>query len=270
MSNQCRLKQTARLGTGGVTARQAQQWRMLTTVQASSSDPPIIDTRQSPAVESMLAQFAEDDLNRDALWRFEEIVRPTLSGRVSRQRRDDLIAECKAQIVAERAAADAANSLLNLDPVAPVEDQAEPEAESEAEPEAETETQPEAQAAPPAPVTGNKRNRRHLKFKGTILHNAAKGEHKPEYWTVNYKRTRNTFYTQASAEAALKGYQDLGICPCCDRPDQLKCEQCGHTHGDPIQPPPPSDIRCVALHTGVIQVTVNGVTFRVNGDFNYP
>ena len=267
MSDMARTKQTARLRTGSVSAQQAQAWRTLTTVQASSYDPPIIDTQQSARVRALLAQFAEDDLNRDALWRFQEIVLPTLSGRVSRKRRDDLIAECKAQIVAERAAADAANALLNLDPVAPVEDQADPEAETEAEPEAETEAEPEAQAAA---VTGNKRNRRHLKFKGTILHNSAKGEHKPEYWTVNYKRTRNTFYTQASAEAALKGYKDLGICPCCDRPDKLKCEQCGHTHGDPIQPPPPSDIRCVALHTGVIQVTVNGVTFRVNGDFNYP
>ena len=102
MSNQCRLKQTARLGTGGVTARQTQQWRMLTTVQASSYDPPLIDTQHSPAVESMLAQFAEDDLMRDAEYRYEDHVEPFLTGRISRKRRDDCIAECRTQILAER------------------------------------------------------------------------------------------------------------------------------------------------------------------------
>ena len=253
MSNQCRLKQTARLGTGGVTARQTQQWRMLTTVQASSSDPPIIDTRQSPAVESMLAQFAEDDLMRDAGYRYEDTVEPFLTGHVSRKRKNDLIAECRTQLLAERAAADAATALLSLDPVAPVEDQAEPEAETEAEPEA----QPEAQAAP---VTGNKRNRGQLKTKGSILHNPARGQHNRENWTVTYKRTRNTFYSQAEAEAALRNYKDFNICPCCDQAPQP----------EPVQPPPPPSIRCVAVAAGVIQVSINGYNLTINGDFTYP
>ena len=252
MSIQARTKQTARLGTGSVSARQSQQWRMLTTVQASSSDPPIIDTRQSDAVESMLAQSAEDDLMRDAEYRYEDLIEPTLTGRISRKRREDLIYECRTQILAERAAAAAAAALLSLDPAAPVEDQAEPEAESEAE--------PEAQAAPPAPVTGNKRNRGQLKSKGTILHNPARGQHKPEYWTVNYKRTRNTFYTQEEAKAALRNYKDFDICPCCDQAPQP----------EPVQPPPPPSIRCVALAAGVIQVSINGVTLTINGDFTYP
>ena len=189
MSNMARTKQTARLGTGSVSARQTQEWRTLTTVQASSYDPPIIQTGQSDRVETLLAQFAEDDLNRDALYRFEDLVEPTLTGRVSRKRRDDLIAECKAQILAERAAADAATALLSLGPAPQVEVQAEVQAE------------PEAQA-----ITGNKRNRGHLKSKGSILHNPARGQHAPEYWTVNYKRCRNTFYSQAEAEAALNNY----------------------------------------------------------------
>ena len=96
-----------------------------------------------------------------------------------------------------------------------------------------------------------------MKFKGTILHTAARGPHAPEYWVVNYKRTRNTFYTQAKAEAALRNYQDFDICPCCDQAPQP----------EPAQPP---SIRCVALNTGVIQVTINGVTITVNGDFTYP
>ena len=181
MSNMARTKQTARLGSGSVSARQAQEWRTLTTIQASSYDPPIIQTGHSDRVESLLAQFAEDDLNQDALYRYEDLVEPTLTGRISRKRRDDLIAECKAQILAERAAADAATALLSLGPAPQVEVQAEVQAE------------PDAQADPAAPITGNKRNRSHLKSKGSILHNPARGLYTPEYWTVNYKRCRNTF-----------------------------------------------------------------------------
>ena len=59
-----RCKQTARLGTGSVPARQTQAWRTLTTVQASSYDPPIIPTQQSDRVQELLAQFAEDDLSQ--------------------------------------------------------------------------------------------------------------------------------------------------------------------------------------------------------------
>ena len=175
------------------------------------------------------------------------------------------------EILAERAAADAAAALLSLGPAPQVEVQAEVQAE------------PEAQADPPAPITGNKRNRGHLKSKGSILHNPARGEHAPEYRTVNYKRCRNTFYSQAEAEAALNNYKAYNICPCCERPNELECEQCGHTHGDPIQPAqapvnpvaapepaPAQSIRCVALGAGVIQVTINGITLTIDGAFTYP
>ena len=229
MSNMARTQQTARLGTGSVSARQTQAWRTLTTVQASSYDPPIIQTGQSDRVETLLAQFAEDDLNRDALYRFEDLVEPTLTGRVSRKRRDDLIAECKAQILAERAAADAAAALLSLGPA--------PQAEVQAEVQAEDQAAPEAQA-----ITGSKRNRGHLKTKGSILHNPARGQHAPEYWTVNYKRCRNTFYSQAEAEAALNNYKEFDICPCCDQAPQP----------EPTQSPQVPSIRCVALAAGVI------------------
>jgi hypothetical protein len=239
-----RTKHTARLGTGGVSARQTQAWRAMTAAQASSYDPPIIDTEQSDAVQTLLAQFAEEDLMRDAEYRYEDLIEPTLTGRISRTRRETLIRECRAQILAERAAADALLSFV------PPQANVQPDVQAE----------PQAQPAPDAPITGNKRNRGHLKSKGTILHNAARGPHAPEYWTVNYKRCRNTFYSQAEAEAALKNYKDFDICPCCDQAPQP----------EPAQPPPVPSIRCVALDTGVIQVTINGVTITVNGDFTYP
>ena len=155
MSNMARTKQTARLGTGSVSAQQTQAWRTLTTVQASSYDPPIIPTQQSDRVQELLAQFAEDDLNRDALWRFEDTVEPTLTGRVSRKRREDLIAECKAQIVAERAAADAAAALLSLGPTQPEPvDQDQPEPVDQAAPEPVDQAAPEEAQA----ITGSKQN----------------------------------------------------------------------------------------------------------------
>ena len=284
MSNQARTKQTARLGTGSVSARQSQQWRNL-TIQASSYDPPIIQTRHSDRVEVLLAQFADDDLTRDATYRYEDLVERTLTGIISRKRRDDCIAACKAQILAERAqAADAAAALLTLAPEAVAEFEDEPETEA-----AEAEAEPEAEAAatePPVPITGNKRNRAPLKTKGSITYNKARGEHAPEYWTVTYRRCRNTFYSKATAEAVLANYKTNNVCPGCKRARELECEQCGHTHGDPIQPaqapapvpadptpvadPIPMQIRCRTTAVGTLTVTVNGVTFTVHGDFVYP
>ena len=188
MSNMARTKQTARLGTGSVSAQQTQAWRTLTTVQASSYDPPIIPTTQSDRVETLLALFAEDDLNRDAVYRFEDTVEPTLTGRVSRKRREDLIAECKAQIVAERAAADAAGALLSLVPT-----QTEPVDQDQPEPVTQDQTEDQAAPEEAQAITGSKRNRGHLKTKGSIIHTKSKGEHAPEFWTVTYKRCRNTF-----------------------------------------------------------------------------
>ena len=160
MSNMARTKQTARRSTGTIPPNHSQPLdpEPRRCIQASSYDPPIIDTRQSAAVESMLAQFAEDDLTRDAVYRYEDLIEPTLTGRISRKRRDDLIAECRAQILAERAAADAAAALLSLGPV-----------------QANVQAEPQAQADPATPITGNKRNRSHLKSKGSILHNPARG-----------------------------------------------------------------------------------------------
>ena len=268
---------TARLSTASISARQTQEWRNLTTIQASSYDPPIIQTGHSDRVEALLAQFADDDLTRDATYRYEDLVERTLTGFISRKRREDCIAACKAQILAERAqAADAAAVLLTLDP-AIEEPQAAPEATAQVEVQAEVQAEPEAEADPPAPITGNKRNRGQLKSKGSILHNKARGEHAPEYWTVNYKRCRNTFYSQAEAEAALNNYKTYNICPCCERPNELECEQCGHLHGDSIEPvaapapvPAPLNLCVHSNPNGTIQVTINGVTFTCEGDFVYP
>ena len=229
----------------------------LLTIQASSSDPPIIQSGFSDRIETLLAQFADDDLTRDATYRYEDLVEPTLTGIISRKRREDCIAALKAQILAERAqAADAAAALLTLDPAAAPAIE-EPQAAPEATAQVEVQAEPEAQAEPPAPITGNKRNRGQLKSKGSILHNKARGEHAPEYWTVNYKRCRNTFYSQAEAEAALNNYKTFNICPCCDQAPQ-------------VQPPQVPSIRAVALAAGVIQVSINGVNLTIDGAFTYP
>ena len=140
----------------------------------------------------------------------------------------------------------------------------------------EVEPEPEAE---PEPVVGNKRNRGQLKTKGCVKHNKAVPKTKnPESWTAAWKCFRKTFYTEAAAHAALAHWKAEDLCPGCERPEILTCAQCNHQFGEPpvpvqAQPEPqalPQSIRCVALNTGVIQVTINGATITINGDFAYP
>ena len=64
--------------------------------------------------------------------------------------------------------------------------------------------------------------------------------------------------------------------PARDR-ETLVCDQCGATLTE-AQPTVQAQaqlnavqtIRCVALAAGVMQVTINGVTLTINGDFTYP
>ena len=152
----------------------------------------------------------------------------------------------------------AATALLSLGPTQPEpvdQDQPEPVDQDQPEPV----VQAEDQATQAITVTGNKRNRSHLKTKGSILHNPARGSNL-ENWTVTYKRCRNTFYSQDEAEAALNNYKTFDICPCCDQAPPIP----------PVPPAPIPSIRCVALAAGVIQVSINGVTLTIDGAFTYP
>ena len=97
---------------------------------------------------------------------------------------------------------------------------------------------------------------------------------------MNYRGVRRHYYSQAEADAAIALFRTNTICAACEQPllgeDSL-----------PVNPPPvPANpvpaaapvpntaapaqpIRCVALAAGVIQVTINGVTLTINGDFTY-
>jgi hypothetical protein len=81
------------------------------------------------------------------------------------------------------------------------------------------------------------------------------------------------------------------ICVGCDRAIPFECEQCGHidetpayqvaVHPAPVNLPPvdPAPVAapapalaliCRATAPGVLSVTLNGVTFTVQGDLKYP
>ena len=151
--------------------------------------------------------------------------------------------------------------------------------------------EPEAEPEPqtPEPVVGNKRNRGQLKTKGSVKHNKAVPKTRnPESWTVAWKCFRKTFYTEAAAHAALAHWKTEDLCPGCERPEILTCDQYGHQFGEgPVQAQPeaqaqpepqaqlaaqapPQSIRCTAIAAGVVRVTINGITLTINGDFTYP
>ena len=106
----------------------------------------------------------------------------------------------------------------------------------------EVEPEPEAEPEPqvPQPVVGNKRNRGQLKTKGSVKHNKAVPKTKnPETWTAAWKCYRKTFYTEAEAHAALARWKNDDLCPCCERPETLVCDQCGLQFGEaPVQAQP--------------------------------
>ena len=153
------------------------------------------------------------------------------------------------------------------------------------------EPEPEAEADPEPQAPVNKRKRGPLTTKGSVKHNKAQPKTRnPESWTATWKCTRKTFLVEAEAHAALARWKDNDLCPCCERPDTLVCDQCGATlteaqpvvqaeaQANPAQPVAQAQtqpnavrtIRCVALATGVIQMTINGVPLTINGEFTYP
>ena len=125
-----RTKQTARHCTGSMPARRSTDPAPPGTgpcIQTSSTDPSLTEGEFGYRMYQLVAQNEEDDLTREAGYRYDDEVLPTLTGRISRKRRDDCIAVLKKQIVMEREyaaaqATEAAEALLSLAPT-----QAEPE-----------------------------------------------------------------------------------------------------------------------------------------------
>ena len=98
-----RTKQTARHCTGSMRARKSTDPAPPGTgpcIQASSTDTPL--TAGEYRFYQMVAQNEEDDLTREAGYRYDDEVLSTLTGRISRKRREDCIAVLKKQIVMER------------------------------------------------------------------------------------------------------------------------------------------------------------------------
>ena len=120
-----RTKQTTRHCTGSMPARRRTDPAppgqvQPPCIQASSSDPPLAPGEFGYRMYQLVAQQADDDLTRDAEYRYDDEVLPTLTGRISRKRREDCIAVLKKQIVMEREYAatrtEAAQALLSLVP----------------------------------------------------------------------------------------------------------------------------------------------------------
>ena len=215
-----RTKQTARRSTGTIKPNHSHPMAAepRACVQASSYDPPIIDTEQSPAVQALLAQFADEELTRDAENRYEDEVVPNLTGRSSRKRRADCIAVLKKQILMEREYA-TAQVLLTLAPTEPEPVEPEPvdQVAQAIEPEPVIQV---VQATAAEPVHVNKRNRGSLKTEGGVGYNKPNPKtSNPGTWTASYRCFRKSgFRTKPQAEAKLAYWKDNGLCPCCEKP----------------------------------------------------
>ena len=197
-----RTKQTARRSTGTIPPRQSHPpgTEPRPCIQASSADPPLAPGEFGYRMYQLVAQQADDDLTREAEYRYDDEVLPALTGRISRKRRDDCIAVLKKQIVMEREyattqATEAAQALLSLAPT-------------------------QVQATQPEPIVGNKRNRGSLKTEGGVSYTKPNpNTSNPGTWTAAYRCYRKTgFNTKEQADAKLAYWKDNDLCPCCEKP----------------------------------------------------
>jgi hypothetical protein len=208
----------------------------------------------------LVAQYADEDLTREAEDRYAEEVAPKLTGRSSRKRRADCIAVLKKQILMEREYSasqdtEAAEALLSLGPtqVEPVVQAADPE--------------PQAQAPePPAiigNIIGNKRNRGSLKTGGGVSYAKPQpNTSNPGTWIASYRCFRKSgFNTKAQAKAKLAFWKDNGLCPCCEKPDDAQVDQAGI---------PANEYRfsCSDPSAELIAV-INGKEYRIPGGGEY-
>ena len=207
-----RTKQTARRSTGTIPPRRSipLDTEPRPCIQASSSDPPLAPGEFGYRMYQLVAQQADDDLTRDAEYRYQDEVVPTLTGRSSRKRKEDCIAVLKKQILMEREyaatqATEAAQALLSLAPTQP-----EPIVQA-AEPE-------------PEPIVGNKRNRGSIKTEGGVSYTKPRANtSNPGYWSAAYRCFRKTgFNTKEQADAKLAYWKDNNLCPCCEKPNDAQ------------------------------------------------
>ena len=249
-----RTKQTARRSTGSVQPNQSQpmQTEPRVCIQASSTDPPLAPGEFGYRMYQLVAQYADDDLTREAQERYADEVVPKLTGRSSRKRKADCIAVLKKQILMEREysasqATEAAEALLSLAPT-----QVEPIVQAQAQ-------APE----PPAiigNVIGNKRNRGSLKTGGGVSYNKPQpNTSTPGTWVASYRCFRKSgFNTKAQADAKLAYWKDNDLCPCCEKPD---ADQAGI-------PATEYRFRTSDPATDLI-VLVNGKEYRIPGGGEY-
>ena len=247
-----RTTQTARRATGSVLPRNSNPpgTEPRACIQASSSDPPLASGEFGYRMYQLVAQYAEEDLTREAEYRYDDEVLPTLTGRSSRKRRADCIAVLKKQILMEREyaatqATEAAEALLTLAPA-----QAEPITQAQA-------TQPEPE---PAPLIGNKRNRGSLKTGGGVSYTKPQpNPSNPGTWTAAYRCFRKTgFNTKQQADEKLAYWKNNGLCPCCEKPDDAQA-------GVPTNE---YRFRCSDPAAELIAV-INGKEYRIPGGGEY-
>ena len=245
-----RTKQTARHCTGSMPARRrtdpAPPGQVQSPcIQASSTDPPLAEGEFGYRMYQLVAQQAEEDLTRDAEYRYEDEVLPKLTGRISRKRREDCIAVLKKQIVMEREyaaaqATEAAQALLSLAP---------------------TQTEPvvQVQATQPEPIIGNKRNRGSLKTEGSVCYTKPRpNTGNPGYWSAAYRCFRKTgFNTKQQAEEKLAYWKTNDLCPCCEKPN----DQAGIPANE-------YRFRCSDPAAELIAV-INGKEYRIPGGGEY-
>ena len=81
-----RCKQTARRSTGSVLPRNSSRpgTQPRACIQASSTDPPLTPGEFGYRTYQLVAQYAEEDLTREAEDRYAEEVAPKFTGRSSR------------------------------------------------------------------------------------------------------------------------------------------------------------------------------------------
>ena len=253
-----RCKQTARRSTGSVLPRNSKRpgTEPRVCIQASSTDPPLAPGEFGYRMYQLVAQYADEDLTREAEDRYAEEVAPKLTGRSSRKRRAECIAVLKKQILMEREyaatqATEAAEALLSLTPtqVEPVVQAADPE--------------PQAQAPEPEPIVGNKRNRGSLKTAGSVSYTKPQpSTSSPGYWSAAYRCFRKTgFNTKAQADEKLAYWKNNGLCPCCEKPDDAQVDQAGI---------PANEYRfsCSDPAAELIAV-INGKEYRIPGGGEY-
>ena len=244
-----RTKQTARRSTGSVLPHNSNPpgTEPRACIQASSTDPPLAPGEFGYRMYQLAAQYADEDLTREAENRYAEEVLPKLTGHYSRKRKADCIAVLKKQILMKReyAAAqdtEAAEALLSLGPtqVEPVVQAADPEPE-------------------PTPMIGNKRNRGSLKTEGSVCYTKPRpNTGNPGYWSAAYRCFRKTgFNTKQQAEEKLAYWKTNDLCPCCEKPN----DQAGIPANE-------YRFRCSDPAAELIAV-INGKEYRIPGGGEY-